>query len=122
MYSRGHWWNIKLPPPWGDVCSDDLTLDEVERLEALTDVPWSLSNPLASLKQAKAWLIVSALHAGASEADAVGLVEGPTRLNLAGIKGVFQLHDDSEPRRGLKLADEGVPEIPPSSAPTSAIG
>ena len=118
MYARGHWWNIKLGDPWGDVASDDLTLDEVERLEALTDVPWARMNPLASLRQAKAWLLVAALHAGATEDEAAGHL---ATLNLGAIKGSFQLHTGQRPPQLDGLLDE-VPEIPPSSAPTSAIG
>lgn len=118
LFARGHWWNIKLGPPWGDVASDDLTLDEVERLERLTEVAWARMNPLASLRQAKAWLLVSLLHAGATEDEAAGHLE---QLNLGGIKGSFQLHASERPPRLDGLLDEEVP-VPPSSASTSANG
>ena len=116
----GHWWNIKLGERWGDVASDSLTLDEVERLESLTDTPWARLNPLASLRQAKAWLLVALLHAGATEDEAAGHLAA---LNLGGIKGAFQLHTGRRtPLLAEVLADDGVPPVPPSSAPTSAIG
>lgn len=118
MYARGHWWQIRLGEPWGDVVSDDLTLDEVARLETLTDIAWARMNPLAGLRQAKAWLLVAALHAGATEDEAAALLAG---LNLGGIKGAFQLHMGERPVRLDELLDE-VPSIPPSSAPTSANG
>jgi len=115
----GHWWNIKLGER-GDVASDDLTLDEVERLERLTDTPWALLNPLASLRQAKAWLLVAYMHTGATVDEAEAHLNG---LNLGGIKGAFQLHTDAERSRRLELvATEGVEPVPPSSASTSEIG
>jgi hypothetical protein len=119
VYGRGHWWNIKLGDRWGDVASDDLTLDEVERLETLTEVPWARANPLASLRQAKAWLLVAALHAGATEDEAAGHL---AQLNLGGIKGAFQLHTGERVPRLVELVAGEVPPVPPSSAPTSAIG
>jgi hypothetical protein len=117
-YARGVWWNIKLGEPWGDVASDALTLEEVERLEAITDVPWARLNPLASMRQAKAWLLVAAMHAGATEAEAAGHLAS---LNLGAIKGSFQLHGGDRP--GVLAGVIGaVPPVPPSSAPTSATG
>jgi hypothetical protein len=110
MYARGHWWNVKLGGRWGEVASDDLTLDEVERLETLTDVPWARMNPLASLKQAKAWLLVALLHAGATEEEAAGHL---AQLNLGAIKGAFQLHAGSRPAGLHELLGE-VPEVPPT--------
>ena len=118
MYARGHWWNIKLGEPWGDVVSDDLTLDEVARIEDLTEIPWAKMNPLGSLRQAKAWLLVAALHAGATEDEAAGHL---AQLNLGAIKGAFQLHAGERPPRLGELLD-GVPAVPPSSVPTSASG
>lgn len=116
MHTRGHWWSIDTGP-WGKVASDDLTLDEVEQLEEITGVPWATMNPLASLKQAKAWLLVSSLHAGATEAEATDRL---AELNLGGIKGAFQLHTGTRPAT-LHAVGE-VPPAPPTSAPTSAIG
>lgn len=118
IYARGHWWNIKLGEPWGEVMSDDLTLDEVERIERLTDIPWAKMNPLGSLRQAKAWLLVALLHAGATEDEAAGHL---ARLNLGGIKGAFQLHAGERPPRLDDLLAV-VPPVPPSSAPTSVNG
>lgn len=107
--SAGVWWNIKTGPGWGDVASDDLTLDEIERIEKLTDVPWAIGNPLASLRQAKAWFLVALMHAGASEDEATTHLAA---LNLRDIKGAFQLHSGTAP---LKLVtDEYVPPVPPS--------
>lgn len=115
----GYWWNIKLGSRWGDVASDDLTLDEVERLEALTDLPWARLNPLASLRQAKAWLLVATLHAGATEDEAAGHLAS---LNLGAIKGAFQLHAGKRLEQLVGLVDDEVPPVPPSEVPTSAIG
>jgi hypothetical protein len=114
--SSGVWWNIKLGVR-GDVASDDLTLDEIERLEKITEVPWAIGNPLASLRQAKAWLLVATMHAGASEEEATEHLAG---LNLRDIKGAFQLHSGTAPLR--LVDDEYVPPVPPSSAPTSVNG
>jgi hypothetical protein len=108
----GVWWNINTGR-WGKVASDELTLDEVERIETITDVAWAIGNPLASLRQAKAWLMVAAMHAGATEAEATALVTPgqPGALNLGGIKGAFQLHGGSAP---LSLVDDEVPPVPPT--------
>lgn len=114
--SAGVWWNIKLGA-WGEVASDDLTLDEIERIETITEVPWAIGNPLASLKQAKAWFLVALMHAGASEDEATTHLAA---LNLRDIKGAYQLHAGTAP---IKLVDdEFVPPVPPISAPTSANG
>lgn len=114
--SSGVWWNIKLGAR-GDVASDHLTLDEIERIETVTGVPWAVGNPLASVRQAKAWLLVAAMHKGMSEEEATAHLAS---LNLGGIKGAFQLHSGSAP---LELVDdEFVPPVPPTSAPTSANG
>lgn len=106
----GHWWNVNTGR-WGKVASDDFTLDEVERLERLTDVPWSRGNPLASLRQAKAWLLVAALHAGATEDEAAGHLAS---LNLGAIKGAFQLHTSARVPRLDELLDDEVPPVPPT--------
>jgi len=120
----GVWWNIKLPPPWPAVASDHLTLDEVERIETITGIPWAVANPLGSLKVAKAYLMVAAMHAGATEEEATALVTPgqPGALNLGGIKGAFQLHTGTAPDVIPELDDDEVPLVPPPSAPTSAIG
>jgi len=120
----GVWWDIKLPRPWPAVPSDHLTLDEVERIEEITEVPWAVGNPLASLRQAKAWLMVAAMHAGASEEQATALVTpgAPGALSLGGIKGAFQLHAGTAPDPLPELDDAEVPPVPPTSARTSAGG
>lgn len=107
--SAGLWWNIKTGTR-GDVASDDLTLDEIERIETLTDVPWAVGNPLASLKQAKAWYLVALLHAGATEDEATARLAS---LSLRDIKGAYQLHAGSAPLR-LVDPDEDLAPVPPS--------
>jgi len=115
--SLGVWWNVKLGRA-GEVASDSLTLDEVERIETITDTPWSVANPLASMRQAKGWLLVAAMHIGMTEDEAVVHLAS---LNLGDIKGAFQLHAGDAPTLGL-VDDEFVPPVPPSSVPTSANG
>jgi hypothetical protein len=119
MYARGHYWRVHLPDG-RTVDSDDFTLDDVERIETLTDVAWATMNPLASLKQAKAFLLVAALHAGATEQQATELLAG---LNLRGIKGAFQLHSGDAGHLRDVLGDTGggtdsdvdeLPPVPPS--------
>jgi hypothetical protein len=69
------------------------------------------------VRQAKAWLLVAAMHAGATEDEATAHLAS---LNLRDIKGAFQLHAGTAP---LTLVDdEYVPPVPPSSVPTSANG
>lgn len=114
----GIWWNVNLGER-GFVASDDLTLDEVERIETLTDVPWAVANPLGSLRQAKAWLLVCSLHAGATEDEAVTFLAS---LNLGAIKGAFQLHGGNAPAPLHLASSAEVPAVPPTSAPTSPVG
>jgi len=112
--ARGHHWLITLPG-LPTVASDHLTLDEVELLENVSGVAWSNVNPLRTLKNAKAWALVAAMHAGDTEEQATERLAG---LNLGGIKGAFQLElgDAPAPLEG------DVEQDPPPSAPTSAAG
>ena len=123
MSTDGHWWTIDTGR-WGVVVSDDLTLDEVERIENVTEVAWAVANPLASVRQAKAWLMVAAMHAGAPEDEAIALVTpgAPGALALGGIKGAFQLRTGDAPRLAVVGDESEVPPVPPTSAPTSAVG
>lgn len=112
MHVADHYWRIHLPEPWPVVESDDLTLDEVDAIEQLTGVPWAVMNPLAALKQAKAWLLVAARHAGATVDEAAAMLE---QLNLRGIKSAFQLHTrDADLLVFPPADDDEVPPVPPT--------
>jgi len=98
------------------VSTNDLTLDEVEVVERVCETPYSLLNPLASVKIAKALFVVLAMRAGETEEAAI------TRLGKLSLRALhtaftFDPGTDGPP----PATPEEVPD-PPTSAPTSAIG
>jgi hypothetical protein len=98
------------------VSTNDLTLDEVEVVERVCGVPYSLLNPLASVKVAKALFVVLAMRAGETEDAAVARLG---KLSLRALHSAFTFDpgtDGPPPATAAEVAD------PPSSAPTSAIG
>ena len=98
------------------VTTDELTLDEIELVERVSGTPWVNINPRASLKCAKALLIVMAIRAGEAEDAAFRRL---SKLNLKAIKRAFVFvegDDGDRPPAAAEAAD------PPSLAPTSATG
>ena len=108
-------WIVTLDeyPP---VSTNDLTLDEVELVERVCEVPYSLLNPLASVKVAKALFIVLAIRAGDTEDAAIARMG---KLPLRKLHSAFTFDPGTE---GPPPATPGEVADPPSSAPTSAIG
>lgn len=63
-------WVVQLDgfPP---LTTDDMTLEDVELAERVCNVPWVLLNPLASAKEAKAFLAILLVRSGVPEDEAV---------------------------------------------------
>lgn len=96
------------------VSTGDLDLDEVELIERVSAVPYTLLNPHASVRVAKAMLVVVAMRGGMSEEAAVSLVR---RMPLRGLHGAFVYTEGDE-----RPDDGGTATGPPPSATTSANG
>jgi len=101
---------------YAPVSTNDLTLDEVEVVETVSGVPYSLLNPLSSVKIAKALFVVLAMRAGESEDAAIARL-GKMPLRALHSSFTFDPGTDGPP----PATPDEVPD-PPSSAPTSAIG
>jgi hypothetical protein len=95
----GHW-----VIDWQDVkySSDDFTLDELGRIEAETETPWSIANCLREIKVARAFLGVVFDRAGIDRSEL-------PKLTLGQIKGVFayEADPDDEP---VTEDEEGDPD------------
>lgn len=113
--ARERAWIVTLEG-YPEVSTNDLTLDEVEIVERVCEVPYSLLNPLSSVKIAKALFVVLAMRAGEAEDAAIKRLG---KLSLKALHGAFRF-DPGEQGPPPAVPDE-VPD-PPSSAPTSAIG
>lgn len=98
------------------VTTDELTLDEVEIVERVGGVPWVNINPRASLRVAKALLVVMAIRAGESEDAAFKRL---SKLNLKQIKRAFIFVEGD---MGDRPVDGQEAAGPPSLAPTSPAG
>lgn len=98
-----------------EVDSMDLTLEQVELAERVCNVPYTMLNPLASVKEAKALLVVMLVAGGATEDEAL---ERVVKLPLRVLSGAFtwQAPDFPPSRPATGQAD------PPSAAPTSVAG
>ena len=107
-------WRVEFDgyPP---VTTDEMTLDEVEMIERVTDTPWVNLNPRASMKVAKAMVVVLAMRAGMAENEAF---EQLGSMNLKSIKRTFIFVEGDAGDRPPAKADSD----PPSLAPTSATG
>lgn len=96
------------------VSTNDLTLDEAAIAEQVSGVPYSMMNPLASVKVAKALLVVLMVRGGVTEDEAIKLA---STTPLKKLHNAFRFHVGSTP-----ATSEGETTDPPPSAPTSAIG
>ncbi len=95
-----------------EVSTNAMTLSEVEVVEQVCGVPYTLLNPHSSIRVAKALLVVLVMRAGASE-DAA--------LQLAGNLPVEVLHGAFRYVEGDEARTTGAAD-PPPSAPTSTAG
>lgn len=98
----------------------DLTLDEVEAIENVADMPWSLVNPLAKIAAARAYLGVFLMRDGLDDA-AIRAQLGALRLR--DIAAAFEYVPDEPdlPRDGE--ATSGVDPTPEArSSPRSSRG
>ena len=81
----------------GEVSSDDFTIAELGEVEAAAGEPWSVANPLRSVKIARAFLAVALLRLGRTQDQTADELEA---LTLRTLKGAFVYvpdDDDEEP-------------------------
>lgn len=98
-----------------EVSTDDLTLDDVELAEKVCQVPYTMLNPLASAKEAKALLTVLLVRHGMGEDEAL---QRASKTNLRQLSEAFTYqHPDLPP-----LAPPAEGAVPPPVAPSSAAG
>ena len=90
-------------------CSDDFLVADVERLETFCGDPWSLLNPLRSVKAARGFLLVTLLRADWTEEDALAEVTGPMTLRQMRQAFTFEPDpdDSSQAPRPLDVNDNG---------------
>ena len=78
-----------------EMSSDDLTMEELEAIEDMTGGSWSMLNPVRSVKDAKALLVVAMIRGGADKPDVEKRVRS---LTVADIKDAFDWRaDDADP-------------------------
>jgi hypothetical protein len=87
--------------------TDELTLDEVEDIERVSGVAWALSNPLASIKQAKGYLVVFALRDGMTEDEIEEWFDG---MKLGDIAGAFEYDDSDLLARFAEITAQSAPK------------
>lgn len=108
-------WNVTLG---GRTYSSlDLTLDEVEALERISGQPWTVINPFAGVKSAKAYLAVFAIRDGRDEAEIVKSLDSLTLRELA---DSFEWVDDTKPPPKAKPGKRKGKALDPPSADRSS--
>lgn len=105
-----------------EASTTDLTLDEAALAEQVSGVPYTIMNPLASVKVAKALLVLALKRAkmrdGVPEAEAeTAALKAASSATLEVLAGAFEF----VPGEVDLPAAEGDAS-PPRSAPTSATG
>lgn len=74
------------------VDSDDFLLDDLAYVEKHGESPWSVANPFASIKVAKAFLRVALVRSGTSPEDADNRLQA---LTLGDVKAAFDFRPDT---------------------------
>lgn len=100
----------------------DLTLNEVEALETIAGQSWTVLNPFATVRAAKAYLAVFAMRQGLPD-DEVATITG--NLTLTEIRDSFVWVEDKPPApppRGKGKAAKAPKVDPTNAAPTSSNG
>ena len=111
------------------ITTSELTLDEAALVEEVCGVPYTLMNPLASVKVAKGLLVVllkrSRVNAGLTpELAEQEALKAAGAMTTAVLTGAFEFVPGDRGKHEQQLdrvAGDGVPG-PPSLAPTSASG
>jgi hypothetical protein len=88
-------WRVHLDG-FPDVTTDELTLDDIEQVEKVCGIPWSLINPLASAKEAKGMLALLLMRAGKPEDEALRAA-GKTPLRQLAAAFSYELPDRTQP-------------------------
>lgn len=116
-------WETHIGGSWRS--SDDLTVGELESIEAATGTPWSLINPFRSMPVARAMLATWLVRDGKTDDEAKAEVSALTAKTL---KNAFRFVDEDDlpddwtdgmPTVDPKT-DAGVPSTSGSSGPPAA--
>jgi hypothetical protein len=91
-------WTLHLEG-FPDANTDDLTLDDVELAEEVCGVPYTLLNPHASAREAKALLVVLLVRAGVEKDTAL---QQASQVNLRQLAHAFTYNP---PSRSLPATD-----------------
>lgn len=96
----------------------DLTLDEVEAVEKVADLPWSVVNPLARVAAAKAYLAVFLMRDGLND-DEIRAQLGALRLR--DIAAAFEyVPDEPEIAPAAEEAEEESGALDPTNGARSS--
>lgn len=125
MSNRDGSWLVSLEG-YPEVSTDDLTLDELETAEKACGVPYTLMDPHASVRIAKALLGVVLVRANVAGGMAQGAAENDAlkrvgKLTTRSLHGAFTYQPPARVQAQLAAAVEGLTD-PPSSAATSNAG
>ena len=101
-----------------ETTSDEFLIEDLESVEKSTGEPWSVANPLRSVKVAKAFLAVVLLRAGRSEDEVVAAL---AKVTLALLKHAFEYRPDSEGEVQEEVDPSGRPR-PRTSRNSSRMG
>ncbi len=108
-------WRVTLR---GDTYSSlDLTLNEVEALEGIAGQSWTLMNPFASVRAAKAYLAVFAMRQGLSDEQVVDITGS---LTLNEIRDAFEWVEDKAPVPAPRKGKGKGPKMDPTHAAQSS--
>jgi hypothetical protein len=100
-----------------ELSTDDLLLEDCELAERVCGIPWTLLNPLATAKEAKALLVVLLVRHGVAE-DAA-----QERASKVPMKKLATAFTYVEPDAAPALTVAGAQEpSPPPVAPSSVAG
>lgn len=98
-----------------EVCSDDFTLSELERVEKESDTPWSVANPLRSAAVARVFLKVALIKLGRDP------VEVDT-WTLRQLKTMFDYRADEPAAAEVGGEPDPLDRSSPSSSPGAHSG
>jgi hypothetical protein len=122
MSNRERAWQITVEG-FPTITTSELTIDEAALCEEVSGIPWTLMNPHASVKVAKALLVVLLKRSRVNAGATVEAAEHEA-IRVAGGMTIDTLHGAFTFLPGTAGPDRKDPEAagPPSSAPTSVNG
>ena len=108
-------YEVRIDDQW--YSEDDLTVQEIEAVEATTAIPWSIINPFRSVKEYQALVGAFLLRAGKSDEEAIAWFRGRTKRQ---IREDLRLNEDEDDRPGTYVG--GLPDPKVDEPTTSSSG